>query len=82
MQSILEMNLLSQQEELIKLQILLHALVDELVETDVISAESLDSRLKEKVDLVNKIIEKQKEKLHLNDDIALSNIFNAPMGEA
>lgn len=76
------MNLLSQQEELIKLQILLHALVDELVETDVISAESLDSRLKEKVDLVNKIIEKQKEKLHLNDDIALSNIFNAPMGEA
>ncbi len=55
MQSILEMNLLSQQEELIKLQILLHALVDELVETDVISAESLDSRLKEKVDLVNKL---------------------------
>ena len=82
MQSILEMNLLSQQEELIKLQILLHALVDELVETDVISAESLDSRLKEKVDLVNKIIEKQKEKLHLNDDIALSNIFNTPMAEA
>jgi hypothetical protein len=81
MQGILEAHLVSQQEELIKMQILLHSLVDELVEANLITSESLDSRLKEKVELVNSIIEKQKEKLHQND-VSLLNIFNSPIGEA
>lgn len=78
---IIQTHLLSQQEEMIKIQILLHALVDELVEANLITTESLDERLKQKVDLVNKIIDKQKEEFNTTN-MGIGNIFGGTVGEA
>ena len=78
---ILEKHIVHQQEELIKMQILLYALVDELIEQEVIDDTSLDKRIKEKIKIVNTTIESQLKELDL-DGVNLSTIFNGPMGEA
>ena len=78
---ILEKHIAHQQEELIKMQILLYALVDELIEQEVIDDASLDNRIKEKIKIVNTTIESQLKELDL-DGVNLSKIFNGPMGEA
>lgn len=78
---ILEKHIVHQQEEMIKIQILLHALVDELIESNLINGESLDKRIKQKIKVVNNIVDSQIKELQLNN-VDLSNIFNGPMGEA
>jgi hypothetical protein len=78
---ILEKHIVHQQEELIKMQILLYALVDELIEQEVIDDTSLDNRIKEKISIVNSTIQSQLKELDL-DGVNLSKIFNGPMGEA
>jgi len=78
---ILEKHIVHQQEELIKMQILLYALVDELIEQEVIDDESLDKRIKEKINIVNTTIQSQLKDLNVNG-VDLSTIFNGPMGEA
>ena len=77
----LEANLITQTEELIKLQILIHALVDELIETNVINAESLDTRIQTKIKMLTDLVQTEKKKIDINS-IVLSNIFNGPIGEA
>jgi hypothetical protein len=78
---ILEKHIVHQQEELIKMQILIYALVDELIEQGVIDDESLDNRIKQKIQIVNNSIKSQLKELDL-DGVNLSKIFNGPMGEA
>lgn len=78
---ILEKHLAHQQEELIKMQILLYSLVDELIENEIIDDKSLDNRIKEKISIVNTTLESQLKELDLNG-VNLSKIFNGPMGEA
>jgi len=78
---ILEKHIAHQQEQLIKMQILLYALVDELIEQEVIDDKSLDNRINEKISIVNNSIQSQLEELDL-DAVNLSKLFNGPMGEA
>jgi hypothetical protein len=78
---ILEKHIVHQQEELIKMQILIYALVDELIEQGVIDDESLDNRIKQKIQIVNNSIKSQLKELDL-DGVNLSKIFNGPIGEA
>jgi hypothetical protein len=78
---ILEKHLAHQQEELIKMQILLYSLVDELIENEIIDDKSLDNRIKEKISIVNTTLESQLKELDL-DGVNLSKMFNGPMGEA
>ena len=74
----LEANLITQTEELVKLQILIHALVEELIENNVIDSESLDTKIQTKVKIVTDLIQTQKDEI----DIRVVNIFNGPIGEA
>jgi hypothetical protein len=81
MEKILEAHIIQQQEELLKLQILIHSLVDELIETNVINAVSLDDRIQKKIKVITDLVEAQKKDINVNN-IGLSNIFSGPMGEA
>jgi hypothetical protein len=78
----LEANLITQTEELIKLQILIHALVDELIETNVINAESLDTKIQTKIKMVTDLVQIEKQKIDINTYTEFSKLFNGPMGEA
>ena len=81
MEKILEAHIIQQQEELLKLQILIHSLVDELIETNVINAISLDDRIQKKIKVITDLVETHKKDINVNN-IGLSNIFSGPMGEA
>jgi hypothetical protein len=81
MEKLLEAHIIQQQEELLKLQILIHSLVDELIETNVISDVSLDDRIQKKIKVITDLVEAQKKDINVNN-IGLSNIFSGPMGEA
>ena len=81
MEKILEAHIIQQQEELLKLQILIHSLVDELIETNVISDVSLDDRIQKKIKVITDLVEAQKKDINVNN-IGISNIFSGPMGEA
>jgi hypothetical protein len=81
MEKILEAHIIQQQEELLKLQILIHSLVDELIETNVINDVSLDDRIQKKIKVITDLVEAQKKDINVNN-IGLSNIFSGPMGEA
>ena len=81
MEKILEAHIIQQQEELLKLQILIHSLVDELIETNVINAASLDDRIQKKIKVITDLVETHKKDINVNN-IGLSNIFSGPMGEA
>lgn len=74
----LEANLITQTEELVKLQILIHALVEELIENNVIDSDSLDNKIQTKVKIVTDLIKTQTNEM----DVRLANIFNGPIGEA
>ena len=78
----LEANLITQTEELIKLQILIHALVDELIETNVINAESLDTKIQTKIKMVTDLVQIEKQKIDINTYTEFSKLFNGPIGEA
>lgn len=77
----LEANLITQTEELIKLQVLIHSLIDELIENNVIDVKSMDSRILKKIKIVTDLVQTEKNKMDINS-IGLSNIFNGPIGEA
>jgi hypothetical protein len=81
MEKLLEAHIIQQQEELLKLQILIHSLVDELIETNVINDVSLDDRIQKKIKVITDLVEAQKKDINVNN-IGLSNIFSGPMGEA
>jgi hypothetical protein len=81
MNEILKANLLTQTEELIKLQVLIHSLIDELIENNVINVESLDAKIQTKIKIVTDLVQTQQNETDINN-IRLSNIFNGPIGEA
>jgi hypothetical protein len=81
MEKLLEAHIIQQQEELLKLQILIHSLVDELIETNVINDVSLDDRIQKKIKAITDLVETHKKDINVNN-IGLSNIFSGPMGEA
>ena len=81
MEKLLEAHIIQQQEELLKLQILIHSLVDELIETNVINDVSLDDRIQKKIKVITDLVETHKKDINVNN-IGLSNIFSGPMGEA
>ncbi len=70
-----------QQEEFLKLQVIVYSLVDTLIENNTVSQEVMDTKIQEKVNLVKKIVDKQVEKFEM-DSMAINNIFNGPIGEA
>jgi hypothetical protein len=78
----LEANLLTQTEELIKLQVLIHSLIDELIENNVITAESLDAKIQTKVKIVTDLIQSQQNEITINTYTEFSKLFNGPIGEA
>jgi hypothetical protein len=81
MNEILKANLITQTEELIKLQVLIHSLIDELIENNVINVESLDAKIQTKIKIVTDLVQTQQNETDINN-IRLSNIFNGPIGEA
>lgn len=70
-----------QQEEFLKLQVIVYSLVDTLIENNIVSQEVMDTKIQEKVNLVKKIVDKQVEKFEM-DSMTINNIFNGPIGEA
>lgn len=77
----LEKIVVHHQEEMIKTQVLLYALLDELIQSEIIDNESLDSRIQEKIKTINGLVSKQMNELQLSH-AQLSNIFKGPIGEA
>ena len=71
---------IKQQEQILTLQILTQTLVDELVETGVLSDENLDIRLSEKVKLINTQMGEMRKEASM--DYLKSQIFTNQMGEA
>ena len=71
---------LKQQQQILTLQILVQTLVDELVETGVVSDETLDVRLSEKVKGINTQINEMKNEASI--DYLKGQIFGNQMGEA
>ena len=71
---------MKQQDQILTLQILVQTLVDELVETGVVSDETLDARLKEKIKSIqNQLASKRNE---ASVDYLKSHMFGNQMGEA
>ena len=71
---------IKQQEQILTLQILTQTLVDELVETGVLSDENLDIRLSEKVKFINTQMGEMRKEASM--DYLKSQIFGNQMGEA
>jgi hypothetical protein len=71
---------IKQQEQILTLQILTQTLVDELVETGVLSDENLDIRLSEKVKLINTQMGEMRKEASM--DYLKSQIFGNQIGEA
>lgn len=71
---------IKQQEQILTLQILVQTLVDELVETGVLSDETLDIRLSEKVKFINTQMGEMRKEASM--DYLKSQIFGNQMGEA
>jgi hypothetical protein len=72
--------LLKQNERILVLQMLVEALVDELIETKKVKEEKLDARFVSKMEWVNEEINKAKEEASV--DFLKSQIFSNQMGEA
>lgn len=70
-----------QQEEFLKLQVIVYSLVDTMIENNIISQEEIDTKIQEKVNLVKKIVDTQVKKFEV-DNLTINNIFNGPIGEA
>lgn len=71
---------IKQQEQILTLQILVQTLVDELVETEILSDETLDIRLSEKVKLINTQMGEMRKEASM--DYLKNQIFGNQMGEA
>jgi hypothetical protein len=71
---------IKQQEQILTLQILVQTLVDELVETGVVSDETLDVRLSEKVKGINTQMNEMRKEASI--DYLKGQIFGNQMGEA
>ena len=71
---------MKQQDQILTLQILVQTLVDELVETGVLSDENLDIRLSEKVKLINTQMGEMRKEASM--DYLKSQIFGNQIGEA
>jgi len=71
---------IKQQEQILTLQILVQTLVDELVETEVLSDETLDIRLSEKVKLINTQMGEMRKEASM--DYLKNQIFGNQIGEA
>ena len=72
--------LAAQNKRILTLQILLEALVDELIETKKIKESKLDERFVSKMEWANDALDKAKEEASL--DYLKSQIFGNQMGEA
>jgi hypothetical protein len=72
--------LLKQNERILTLQMLVEALVDELIETKKIKEEKLDARFVSKMEWVQSEMNKAKEEASV--DFLKSQIFSNQMGEA
>jgi coenzyme F420-reducing hydrogenase beta subunit len=72
--------LLKQNERILVLQMLVEALVDELIETKKVKEEKLDARFVSKMEWVKEEMNKAKEEASI--DFLKSQIFSNQMGEA
>jgi hypothetical protein len=72
--------LLKQNERILVLQMLVEALVDELIETKKVKEEKLDARFVSKMQWVKEEMNKAKEEASI--DFLKSQIFSNQMGEA
>ena len=72
--------LLKQNERILVLQMLVEALVDELIETKKIKESKLDERFSTKMEWANEQLDKAKEEASI--DYLKSQIFTNQMGEA
>jgi hypothetical protein len=72
--------LLKQNERILVLQMLVEALVDELIETKKVKEEKLDARFVSKMEWVKEEMNKAKEEASV--DFLKSQIFSNQMGEA
>ena len=68
---------IKQQEQILTLQILVQTLVDELVETGVVQDETLDIRLKERVNGIKSQMNEMRKEIHKNIPFSYG-----PIGEA
>ena len=72
--------LLKQNERILVLQMLVEALVDELIETKKVKEEKLDARFQSKMEWAQEQLDKAKEEVSM--DYLKSQIFTNQMGEA
>ena len=72
--------LAAQNKRILTLQILLEALVDELIETKKIKESKLDERFVAKMDWANSELDKAKQEASI--DYLKSQMFGGPIGEA
>ena len=70
----------AQNERILTLQLLVEALVDELIETKKIKEEKLDERFRSKMEWAQEQVEKAKEEASI--EYLKSQIFTNQMGEA
>lgn len=75
------------QKQLLTTQVLLESIIEELVEANLINKDSLDNRIKEKINTINNSIDEIDELLNNFDDDTDStlnniNFFGGPVGEA
>ena len=68
---------MKQQDQILTLQILIQTLVDELVETGVVKDETLDIRLKERVNGIKSQMKEMRNEIHKNTPFSYG-----PIGEA
>ena len=70
----------AQNERILTLQMLVEALVDELIETKKVKEEKLDARFQSKLEWAQEQLDKAKEEVSM--DYLKSQIFTNQMGEA
>jgi hypothetical protein len=70
----------AQNERILTLQLLVEALVDELIETKKVKEEKLDARFQSKMEWAQEQLDKAKEEVSM--DYLKSQIFTNQMGEA
>jgi hypothetical protein len=68
---------MKQQDQILTLQILVQTLVDELVETGIVQDESLDIRLKERINGIKSQMNEMRKEIHKNIPFSYG-----PIGEA
>jgi hypothetical protein len=68
---------MKQQDQILTLQILIQTLMDELVETGVVKNETLDIRLKERVNGIKSQMKEMRKEIHKNTPFSYG-----PIGEA